>query len=205
MSRKRTISTKEVKGWKGFHTSLDSPKEFICRTFKYKPGKTYTQKQSPELCSKGFHFCKEPIHVLGYYSATDDKAFCKVIGSNETVSDGIKSATNSITIGDKFLTGKEFREFCIKKYKGIKVEISSTNWNSDKGYSFQGNCIVTYKRLESTWDLRNASRKIWDLRNASRKIKQDVNSVNYTTKVEAIVDLRFCKRGWPYFKFVKLI
>ena len=39
-----------------------------CQDFTYEIGKTYTFDGKIELCSKGFHFCKNPKDVINYYS-----------------------------------------------------------------------------------------------------------------------------------------
>jgi hypothetical protein len=52
---------KEMKGYKAFD------KDLKCRDFQYEVGKVY-QEDSAILCHKGFHFCEDPISVLGYYN-----------------------------------------------------------------------------------------------------------------------------------------
>ena len=53
-----------IYGFKGFE------KDMTCRRFQYEVGKDYEEKDA-ECCSTGFHFCKNPMDVLGYYSPTD--------------------------------------------------------------------------------------------------------------------------------------
>ena len=50
--------------YKGFEPDL------TCRGFQYEIGKTYTMVGSPEICQRGFHFCRKLIDVLGYYPTT---------------------------------------------------------------------------------------------------------------------------------------
>lgn len=50
--------------YKGFEQDL------TCRGFQYEIGKTYTMAGPPEICERGFHFCKKLIDVLGYYPTT---------------------------------------------------------------------------------------------------------------------------------------
>lgn len=45
-------------------------KDLTCRGFQYEIGKTYTMVGSPEICKRGFHFCRKLIDVLGYYPTT---------------------------------------------------------------------------------------------------------------------------------------
>ena len=50
--------------YKGFNEDL------TCRNFQYEIGKTYAMVGSPEICKRGFHFCRKLIDVLGYYPTT---------------------------------------------------------------------------------------------------------------------------------------
>ena len=50
--------------YKGFEQDLTR------RGFQYEIGKTYTMVGSPEICKRGFHFCRKLIDVLGYYPTT---------------------------------------------------------------------------------------------------------------------------------------
>ena len=54
-----------MKGFKGFDNNL------TCRNFKYEIGKEYEHKGTTSLCQSGFHFCENPMDVLGYYGPTN--------------------------------------------------------------------------------------------------------------------------------------
>ena len=91
MSMKK--QTKEIKGFKGFDKGLK------CQGFQYEIGKEYsTQDGDFKLCEKGFHFCENPLDVLGYYPLKDGNKYAEVEALGGIVSDGSKSVTNKIRI-----------------------------------------------------------------------------------------------------------
>lgn len=67
-----------IKGFKGFD------KNFKCRAGEpgekqYEVNKEFVE-DSTEICSKGLHFCENPIDIFGYYSPADAR-FAEVEGS----------------------------------------------------------------------------------------------------------------------------
>jgi hypothetical protein len=58
-----------------------------CRGFKYEEGKSYHEDGEIQACQSGFHYCKYPLDVFGYYSPAKSH-FCSVDGfgkmSNDT-------------------------------------------------------------------------------------------------------------------------
>lgn len=60
-----------MKAYKGFD------KDLKCRDFQYEIGKTY-EEPTAELCEKGFHACKYPLDVFGYYAPGDMSRYCEV-------------------------------------------------------------------------------------------------------------------------------
>lgn len=83
-------------GFKGFDYN------FRCRGFQYEVGETYTMQEDPVLCSKGFHFCTFLQDVFSYYGrntyGSRPNKFAVVESLGKTLTDGHKSATNSIKI-----------------------------------------------------------------------------------------------------------
>lgn len=70
-----------VPGFKGFDENMQ------CRGFKYEEGKSYHEDGEIQACQSGFHYCKYPLDVFGYYSPAKSH-FCSVEGfgkmSNDT-------------------------------------------------------------------------------------------------------------------------
>ena len=88
-----------VIGYKAFNKGM------VCRDFKYEVGKTYTEEKSLKICNTGFHFCKNPLDIFGYYDLIDNNGnlteFALVEAIGDVVTEGDKSATNKITIKTK--------------------------------------------------------------------------------------------------------
>ena len=82
-----------MKGYKGFD------KDLKCRDFQYEVGKDYTTEGKIEACKNGFHFCENPMDVLGYYPPSDSR-YCIVESSGQEDRDGddSKVATSKIHI-----------------------------------------------------------------------------------------------------------
>ena len=87
-----------MKGYKAFN------KGWVCRDFQYEIGKTYElpEGQEPIMCERGFHFCKNPIDVFGYYDMTDDVLIAEVEALGEILQEGTKYCTNKIHIVREF-------------------------------------------------------------------------------------------------------
>ena len=74
------MENKTIKGYKGFD------KDLKCRDFQYEVGKEYSTDKAV-ACNTGFHYCENPMDVLGFYAPCDDTGnpnrFCEVEGSGE--------------------------------------------------------------------------------------------------------------------------
>ena len=72
---------KKIKGYKGFNPDM------TCRDFQYEVGKEY-ETDKAKACEAGFHFCKNPFDVWGYYPPCGEggrlNRFCEVEGSGDT-------------------------------------------------------------------------------------------------------------------------
>ena len=123
--------------YKGFECDL------TCRGFQYEIGKTYTMDGPPEICRRGFHFCRKLIDVFGYYPRTvllddylhmpyddyltlypkcieTDTRYCvvEVLGEIDLDPRGLdsKAVTNQIKIVRE-LTEKEISEIALKEHR----------------------------------------------------------------------------------------
>ena len=60
-----------MRGYKGFNSDL------TCLDFQYEVGKTYHQDGDLQVCSNGFHFCKNLTDCFEFYDKFDSR-FCEV-------------------------------------------------------------------------------------------------------------------------------
>ena len=78
----------EMKGYKGFNSDL------TCLDFQYEVGKTYHQDGDLQVCSNGFHFCKNLTDCFEFYDKNARKRSTRVCGSLLDVLDNIKLGGN---------------------------------------------------------------------------------------------------------------
>lgn len=64
-----------ITGFKGFD------KDLKCKDYQYEVGKEFEEEGKIEACSKGFHFCENPLDVLGYYPPSTEKGSRQVLYS----------------------------------------------------------------------------------------------------------------------------
>ena len=113
-----------MRGYKAFNTG------WKCRNFQYEIGKTYElgENEKLEMCRCGFHFCKNPIDVFGYYEMTDSVLIAEVEALGEIQQEGTKYCTNKIRIVKEF-TRKQLQALILDgKYNTGKE--NSGDWNS---------------------------------------------------------------------------
>ena len=114
----KTLNT--MKGYKGFD------KDLKCLDFQYEVGKDYTTEGKIEACKNGFHFCENPMDVLGYYPPSDSR-YCIVESSGQEDRDGYDSkvATSKIHIS---------AEIGLKGLieAGVKFILDKVNWKDNK-------------------------------------------------------------------------
>ncbi len=125
-----------ISGFKGFN------RDMTCRDFQYKEGESY-ETDSAEACSKGFHFCENPIDVFGYY-APGESVFHEVVGSGQIDrhdKDSKVACTNIkigasvklhdlIDIGIKFFFNRKYEETTSKHSTGDSSASSATGYSS---------------------------------------------------------------------------
>jgi len=126
------------KAYKGFD------KDLKCRGFQYEIGKEYTLDGDVKICNKGFHACKYPFDVLGYYSPVDNNGnlhrYCTVTQSGEIQENGDKTASSHIHIETEIgLNGliKAGVKFIFDKVKW--ADSSATNTGNSSAATNTGN------------------------------------------------------------------
>ncbi len=85
--------SKPIRTYKAFN------KDLTCRGFQYEIGETYKVDGEIKACEHGFHGCKNPFDVWGYYDITDSRfAQCLQSGSVKADSSDSKVASAKIAI-----------------------------------------------------------------------------------------------------------
>ena len=98
------MEEKVIKAYKGFNADL------TCRDFQYEVGKEYEIKGDIECCNNGFHACRSPLDVFGYYLLDKDcnlARFCEVeqsgkIDTRESYDTNVASSKIKIKAEIKF-------------------------------------------------------------------------------------------------------
>lgn len=147
-----------MKGYKAFDA------DWTCRGFQYEIGKTYELPEGEELeiCESGFHFCKNPIDVFGYYPYVyEGTKLAEIEALGDIQCEGTKYVTNKIKIVREF-TPEELKELIIDPHRNTGINnigiynsgnhntgnLNSGNFNSGKcnsgdfnsGYYNSGHC-----------------------------------------------------------------
>jgi hypothetical protein len=146
-------SPKEIKkGIKAFNKGL------ICRNKQYSENTIFEENVQPELCSKGIHYCENPLDTLDYYDLCTSE-FAEIEDLGDSVTDGNKTATNKIKIGVKidlptfikasisFIWEKCFDQKMIDECN--KISSGDNTKNASSGYNT--------KNASSGYNTQNAS------------------------------------------------
>ena len=85
-----------LKGYKAFNNGL------VCRGVQYREGQIKEFKEDIEVCSKGFHFCLNPLDTLNYYDITESE-FAEVegLGDLQDHNEDSKLVTNKLKVNLK--------------------------------------------------------------------------------------------------------
>ena len=80
--------------------------DYSCRGFKYELNHTYSMKEDPVPCNKGFHFCRELANCFYYYRPTAHSDMASNITYDLDVFKFFNVESNGITykLGDKYCT-----------------------------------------------------------------------------------------------------
>ena len=89
------MAKKKITGYKAFD------KDWTCRGFQYEVGKTYTMKEKPKCCNKGFHFCTNIADCFKHYANNHELtkiALVEALGDIDKGGEDSKCCTNKIKI-----------------------------------------------------------------------------------------------------------
>ena len=105
-----------MKGYKGFKPDM------TCNGFKFEEGKTYKEKEA-KLCSKGFHFCENPLDIFNYYDPASIFREIEAIDVSDERSEDSKRVSKSIKIGAEI----SLKTVCDL---GVKFILEKIDWNN---------------------------------------------------------------------------
>ncbi len=121
------MTAKTISTYKGFDAKMQ------CRGHQFEVGKTYTHDGRIKICQSGFHACKHPLDVFGYYSPVSSRyAIVTQAGNIARHAEDSKIASSIITIErelslhDLIQAAVEHTFSCAKK---VKSTASATNGN----------------------------------------------------------------------------
>ena len=113
-----------ITGFKGFD------KDLKCRDYQYEVGKKFEEEGKIEACSKGFHFCENPLDVLGYYPPYGEKGsnrYCIVKGSGNIDRDGDDT---KVACSKLYISAEIGLKGIIEA--GVKFILDKVNWKDNK-------------------------------------------------------------------------
>lgn len=113
-----------ITGFKGFD------KDLKCRDYQYEVGKEFEEEGKIEACSNGFHFCENPLDVLGYYPPSTEKGssrYCIVKGSGNIDRDGDDS---KVACSKLHISAEIGLKGIIEA--GVKFILDKVNWKDNK-------------------------------------------------------------------------
>ena len=141
-----------IKGYKGFD------KDLKCRGFQYETGKEYSTDKAV-ACKTGFHYCENPMDVLGFYAPCDDTGtpnrFCEVEGSG----DFDKSESDKLCCTHLKVKAEIGLNGLIKA--GVQFILNRVKWNDNKATNTGNYSAATntgdYSAATNTGDYSAAS------------------------------------------------
>ena len=88
---------------------------YVCLEFKYNATGVNICTRPIHLCSKGFHFCREPIFCQRYHIPAPDNIYALVRASGEIMDDVDKSVCSQLEIIKTFTTD-EWLDVCSGRF-----------------------------------------------------------------------------------------
>ncbi|WP_455492765.1 DUF7666 domain-containing protein [Eubacterium sp.] len=152
-----------MKGYKAFKKGM------ICdptghKPYQYAENTVFEQEEDADICKSGFHFCKEPLDVLGYYTLVDENGdmteFAEVEALDECKTDnGSKYCTKKIKIGAKIgfpALVQASVDFELEKVPTDETRVKTTSKDSaqigSSGYSAKIGSSGDYAKIGSSGD-----------------------------------------------------
>lgn len=116
-------------GYKAFNS------DWTCRGFQYEVGKSYElgENETLKICECGFHFCKNPIDVFGYYYYSENTKVAKVEAYGEILQVGTKFVTDKIRIVEEI--DRETIAGMINLVSSRNVGVVNTGENNTGNYN----------------------------------------------------------------------
>ena len=162
-----------ILSFKGFN------KDLKCRDFQYKIGRTYVQEGEIECCEKGFHACKFPTDVFGYYPPIDDNRYCIVTQSGD-IAESNNLADSKVASSKIFIKSEVSAEQLIEF--GINYILNKIR------YSTQATCIyccIGSGNTSITNDIHNCA--AINTGSYSAAINNKINSIAGCTNEHSVV------------------
>lgn len=106
-----------VKGYKGFsndNADTGGPVSLRCLDMHYEVGRTYDMEEDPDVCERGFHFCRRLSDVFGYYPPNHYNVYGEVEATGRMSVLGNKWCTNRIRIV-RLLSREEVRSILVRE------------------------------------------------------------------------------------------
>jgi hypothetical protein len=151
---------KTLKAYKVFDS------DWRCRGFQYEVGKTYSIKDQPVMCEKGFHACKKVSDCFSYYSFDPNNKVAEVkLGGVILGEDDVKQCAQKITI---------IREISWNEMLSLANTGRGNAGNSNSGNSNSGNSNSGYSNSGN----RNSGDSNSGYRNSGNRNSGDSNSGN---------------------------
>ena len=161
-------------------------KNFKCRGFKYKVGKTYQHDGEIKACESGFHACEYPLAVFNYYAPSASR-FALVEAGGKIVQSGDKIACEKIKIEKELFLDEVIKAAVEYAFSRAKKSKKTTATGNQGAASATGNygiaCGLGYqckaKGAKGCWLVlaeRNEKDEILSIKAAKvdgKKIKED--------------------------------
>ena len=110
-----------MKAYKGFNADM------TCRGFQFEEGKTYEHKGEVKLCESGFHACKDPLDIFGYYAPSGSEFHeVELEGVSDESKEDTKVVAKKITIGARLGIDKIIKACVEFRFSKLKKELKNS-------------------------------------------------------------------------------